>query len=80
MCDPIVVSTAHCDAPWVTANLAVLHEASVDVRLDVDLQLFAAERTRDQKLVWHLRILLQCVSHIPMQSARKRFGAVEIAS
>ena len=75
MCDPIVVSTGHCDAPWVTADLAVLHEAAVDVRLDVDLQLFAAERTRDQKLVWHVRILPQCVSHTPMQSARKRFGA-----
>ena len=55
MCDPIVVSTGHVDSPWVTADLAVLNEAAVDVRLDVDLQLLAAERTRDQKLVWHLR-------------------------
>ena len=62
MCDPIVVSTGHGDAPWVTADLAVLNEAAVDVRLDVDLQLLAAERTRDQKLVWHCAILLQCAS------------------
>ena len=69
MCDPIVVSTGHCDAPWVTADLAVLYEAAVDVRLDVDLQLFAAERTRDQELVWHLRILPQWVS-IPVRRIR----------
>ena len=59
MCDPIVVSTGHVDAPGVTADLAVLNEAAVDVRLDIDLQLLAAERTRDQKLVWHRAILLQ---------------------
>jgi hypothetical protein len=55
MCDPIVVSTGHVDAPWVTADLAVLNEAAGDVRLDVDLQLLAAEGTCDQKFVWHLR-------------------------
>ena len=55
MCDSIVVPTGHGDAPWVAADLAVLNEAASDVRLDVDLQLLAAERTRDQKLVWHLR-------------------------
>src|SRR5262245_61261423 len=54
MCNPIVVSTGHVDAPWITADLAILNEAAVDVGLDVDLQLLAAERTRDQKLVWHL--------------------------
>ena len=59
MGDPIVVSTGHRDSPWVTADLTVLNEAAVDVRLDVDLQLLAAERTRDQKLVWHRAILLQ---------------------
>ena len=64
MCDPIVVSTGHGDAPWVTADLAVLNEAAADVRLDVDLQLLAAERTCDQKLVWHCAILLQCASQI----------------
>jgi hypothetical protein len=51
MCDPIVVSTVHGDTPWVTADLAVLNEAAVDVRLHVDLELFAAERTRDHKVV-----------------------------
>ena len=55
MCDPIVVSTVHGNAPWVTADLAVLNEAAVDVTLDADLQLLAAERTGDQELVWHLR-------------------------
>ena len=60
MCDPVVLSTGHGDAPWVTTDLAVLNEAAVDVRLDVDLQLLAAKRTRDQKVVWHLRILAQC--------------------
>jgi hypothetical protein len=51
----IVVSTGHVDAPWITADLAVLNEAAVDVRLDVDLHLLAAKRTRDHELVWHLR-------------------------
>jgi hypothetical protein len=51
MYDPIVASPGHVDAPRVTADLAVLNEAAVDVRLDVDVQLLAAERTRDQKLV-----------------------------
>jgi hypothetical protein len=53
MYSPIVVSTRHVDAPWIAADLAVLNEAAVDVRLDVDLQLLAAKRTRDQELVRH---------------------------
>ena len=53
MDNPIVVSTGHVDAPWVAANLAVLNEAAVDVRLDVDFHVLAAKRTRDQELVWH---------------------------
>jgi hypothetical protein len=55
MDNPIVVSTRHADAPWIAADLAVLNEAAIDVRLDVDLHLFAAKRTRDQKLVSHVR-------------------------
>jgi len=51
----IVVSTRHADAPWIAADLAVLDEAAMDVRLDIDLHLLAAERTRDQELVWHVR-------------------------
>jgi hypothetical protein len=47
----IFVSTRHADAPWIAADLAVLHKAAVDVRLDVDLRLLAAKRTRHQKLV-----------------------------
>jgi|SRR5512145_2614311 hypothetical protein len=55
MDNPIVASTRHLDAPWIAANLAVLNEAAVDVRLDVDFQVLAAKRTRDQELVWHCR-------------------------
>jgi hypothetical protein len=55
MDNPIVASTRHLDVPWIAANLAVLNEAAVDVRLDVDFQKLAAKRTRDQKLVWHYR-------------------------
>ena len=51
MDNSIVASTRHLDAPWIAANLAVLNEAAVDVRLDVDLQLLAAKRTCDQELV-----------------------------
>jgi hypothetical protein len=54
MDNPIVVSARHMDAPWIAANLAVLNEATVNVRLDVDFQVLAAKRTRDQELVWHL--------------------------
>ena len=55
MDNPIFVSTRHVDAPWIAANLAVLNEAAVHVRLDVDFQLLAAKRTRDQELLWHFR-------------------------
>jgi hypothetical protein len=49
--NPLFASTRHVDAPWVAANLAVLNEAAGDVKLDVDLRLLAAKRTRDQELV-----------------------------
>jgi hypothetical protein len=55
MDNPIVASTRHLDAPWIAANLTVLNEAAVDVRLDVDFQALAAKRARDQELVWHLQ-------------------------
>jgi hypothetical protein len=55
MDDPIVVSTRHVDAPWIAANLAVLDEAAMDIGLDVDFHLLAAERTGDQELLWHVR-------------------------
>ena len=51
MDSPVFVSTGHADAPWIAADFAILNEAAVDVRLDVDLQLLAAKRTRDQELV-----------------------------
>jgi hypothetical protein len=53
--NPIVVSTRHANAPWIAADLAVLNEAAMDVRLDVDLHLLTTKRTRDQELVWHFR-------------------------
>jgi hypothetical protein len=53
--NPIVVSTRHADAPWIAADLAVLNEAAMDVRLDVDLHLLTTKRARDQELVWHCR-------------------------
>jgi hypothetical protein len=55
MDNAIVASTRHLDAPWIAADLAVLNEAAVDVTLDVDFQVLAAKRTRDQELVWHRR-------------------------
>src|SRR5688500_13236201 len=55
MDDSVVASTGHANAPWIAANLAVLNEAAVDVRLDVDFQSLAAKRTGDQELVWHCR-------------------------
>ena len=50
---PIIVSTRHADAPWIAAHLAVLNEAAVDVRLDIDFQLLTAIGARHQELVWH---------------------------
>jgi hypothetical protein len=55
MRDSIVASTHHVDAPWIAANLAVLNEAAVHVRLDVDFQVFAAKRTYHKESVWHRR-------------------------
>ena len=52
----IVISTRHADPPRITAELAVLNEAAMDVRLDVDLHLLAAKRTRDHEFVWHCRL------------------------
>jgi len=53
MNDPILASIGYQDAPGIAAHLAVLNEAAVDVRLDVDFHLLAAKRTRDQELVGH---------------------------
>lgn len=54
MNNPIVVSTRDANPPWIATDLAVLNEAAMDVRLDVDFHLLAAKRTRDQELVWHV--------------------------
>jgi len=53
--EPILISARHMDAPWIAAHLAVLNEAAMDVRLDVDLYLLATKRTGDQELIWHAR-------------------------
>lgn len=53
--EAILIPAGHVDAPWIAAHLAVLNEAAMDVRLDVDFHLLAAERTADQELVWHLQ-------------------------
>src|SRR6266849_5771819 len=41
--------TPHPDEPWIAAHLAVLHEAVVDILLDLDLHLLAAIRADDWK-------------------------------
>jgi hypothetical protein len=51
----ILASTGHADAPGVAADLAILDEAAMDVRLDVDFHLLAAEWTRNDELVGHSR-------------------------
>jgi len=48
---PIAASTRHLDAPGIAADLAILNEASPDVWFDVDLDLLAAKRTGDEKLI-----------------------------
>ena len=53
MDDPIVASTRYMDAPRIAAHLAVLYEAALHIGLDVDFQILAAKRTRDQELVFH---------------------------
>jgi hypothetical protein len=55
MDNAIVASARHLDAPRIAANLAVLNEVAIDVRLNVDFQALAAKRTRDQELIWHLQ-------------------------
>jgi hypothetical protein len=57
--EPIFIPAGDVDAPWIAAHLAVLNEAAMDVGLDVDFHLLAAERTADQELVWHSGILPQ---------------------
>jgi len=38
-------------APWVAAHFAVLHERPANIGLEVNLDLFAAVRTRDDELI-----------------------------
>ena len=51
MDNSILTSIGHLDAPWIAANLAILNEAAVNVRLDKNFRLLAAKRTGDQELV-----------------------------
>jgi hypothetical protein len=41
------------NAPGVAADLAILHEAARDVRLEVDFDILAAVRARYDKIVVH---------------------------
>src|SRR5687768_11224851 len=50
----LLAATSDPQPPWIAAHLAVLHEASARVGLDVDLDFFAAVRTRHDELVIHL--------------------------
>ena len=45
------VTALHPHEPRVTADLAVLHEAAMDVRLDEDLDLFAAVGAGNEEVV-----------------------------
>jgi len=52
--DPATVPAADdVHPPRATTDLAILHEAASDVRLDVDLDGLAAVRTRDREVVRH---------------------------
>ena len=53
MDDPVVVSARHADAPWIAADLAVLHEAAMDIWFDVDFHLLAAIGADHDKLIVH---------------------------
>src|SRR5215470_16282398 len=51
-----VAAAGDPDSPGVAADFAVLDEAAADVGLDVDLDLLAAVRTRDQEAIVHRRV------------------------
>ena len=50
---PIVAVTRDADSPRAAADFAVLDEAALEIRLEVDLHLFAAVRARHEKTVFH---------------------------
>jgi hypothetical protein len=54
----VAILARACDphAPRIAADLAVLDEAAADVRLEVNLDLLAAVRARDEELVVHSRL------------------------
>ena len=56
---PLLVAASDVDAPRIAADFAILDEAALHVRLDVDFHLLAAEWTCDQELVGHVRAILQ---------------------
>ena len=49
----IIATALNPDAPGIATHFAILDEAAPDIRLHVNLDLFAAIRARDQKLVGH---------------------------
>jgi hypothetical protein len=50
---PLIAVAGHVQEPRVTADLAILDEASDNVRFHVDFELFATVRTGDQRVVVH---------------------------
>ena len=50
---PVLAGAEDADAPWVAADLAVLDERTPDVRLEINLDLLAAIRTRHVELIVH---------------------------
>jgi hypothetical protein len=51
----IPVSAVRDDAnqPWIATDLAILHELTAHVGLEVELDLFSAVRTRDEETFVH---------------------------
>jgi hypothetical protein len=49
----IVAGTVDAHAPRIAADLAVLHESTRHVGLEIDFDLLTAVRTRDEELIVH---------------------------
>jgi hypothetical protein len=52
----IFATSNDANAPGVAADLAILHEAACDVRLEVDFDILPAVRARYDKIVVHCMI------------------------
>jgi len=54
---PLVTLAYHLHAPGIAADLAVLHERTGHIRLEVNLHLFAAVRTAHAETIVHETII-----------------------